>query len=327
MAKVSIHAIELRHLRYFVAAAEYGSFRKAGASIGIQQSALSRRIRDLEYHLGAALFHRHSGGVTLTFAGQQFLRRARQILRNVGEGLHDIASIGRSEHGRVKIGIYSSIASGFLAELLQRYADGHPKVQLDLIDDNPAEHVAAIRQLRIDVAFVTGERTWSGCQSARLWSERVFAVLPTSHFLAEEAEVRWEQLAEEMFIINDMAPGQEIHDYLIQSLAAFGHHPSIRTQRVGRENLLSLVALNCGITIVSEAMTAAAFPNILYRPIAGEILPFGAVWSDKNEYPALRRLLDLAMSMARLHGANSLTLPSETIEPSAAASRIPDRLQ
>lgn len=130
-----------------------------------------------------------------------------------------------------------------------------------------------------------------------------------------------------MFIINDMAPGQEIHDYLIQSLAAFGHHPSIRTQRVGRENLLSLVALNCGITIVSEAMTAAAFPNILYRPIAGEILPFGAVWSDKNENPALRRLLDLAMSMARLHGANSLTLPSETIEPSAAASRIPDRLQ
>lgn len=139
MAVERTHAIELRHLRYFVAAAEHGSFRKASADTGIQHSAISRRIRDLEHRLGTPLFLRHSGGVCLTFAGQRFLRRARQILRNFGDGTEEIASIQRSDFGRVRIGIYSSIASGFLAELLGLYADRHPKVQIDLIEDNPAD--------------------------------------------------------------------------------------------------------------------------------------------------------------------------------------------
>lgn len=50
--------IELRHLRYFVAAAEQGSFRKAGKVLGVQKSAISRRIRDLEDRIGVTLFHR-----------------------------------------------------------------------------------------------------------------------------------------------------------------------------------------------------------------------------------------------------------------------------
>lgn len=327
MTKLLTNAVELRHLRYFVAAAEYGSFRKAGAAIGVHQPALSRRIRDLEHHLGAALFHRHSSGVSLTFAGQRFLRRARQILRSVGDGMHDIAAIGRSEHGRVKVGIYSSIASGFLADLLRRYSDLHPEVQMDLIDDDPAEHIAAIRQLRIDTAFVTGERTWRDCVSVPLWSERVFAVLPVEHQLTAETELRWHQLSEEKFIVNEAPPGQEIHDYLVQNLATLGHHPLIRVQHVGRENLLPLVALNRGLTVVSEAMTAAQFPGIVYRPIAGEILPFSAVWSPKNDNPALRRLLDLARSMVGSSDANILTLQASQIELSAEPSQNLDQLQ
>lgn len=321
MAKLLTYAVELRHLRYFVAVAEYGSFRKAGTAIRIQQSALSRRIRDLEYHLGATLFHRHSGGVSLTFAGQRFLRRARQILRDVGDGVQDVAAIGRSEHGRVRIGIYSSIASGFLAELLRRYADRHSKVQVDLIDDNPAEHAADIRQLRLDAAFVTGERDWPDCETVPLWSERVFAVLPEDHYLAEQDEVGWHQLAQEKFIVNEAAPGQEIHDYLVQRLAAFGHHPEIRVQRVGRENLLPLVALNRGLTVVSEAMTAAQFPGISYRPISGEILPFSALWSSRNDNPALIKLLDLARSMASSYKVSVVTQPFSQIEGNAAPSR------
>lgn len=70
-------SIELRHLRYFIVAAEHGSFRKAGAARGVQESAISRCVRDLEDELGASLFNRYNGGVRLTFAGERFLRRAR----------------------------------------------------------------------------------------------------------------------------------------------------------------------------------------------------------------------------------------------------------
>ncbi|MDK8875494.1 LysR family transcriptional regulator [Paracoccus sp. SSJ] len=286
--------IEFRHLRYFVASAEHGSFRKAGAAIGVQESAISRRVRDLEDRLGASLFHRHNAGVCLTFAGRRFLRRARQIIRNLGEGANDIAAAGRAENGCVRIGIYSSIASGFLAELLHSYGRRHGDVRIELVDGNPDEHVAAIRQFRLDVAFLTGDRDWPACDRAHLWCERVFVVLPDQHPLAARAELTWPDLAEEPFIVSEAAPGQEIHDHLVRELAALGRHPEIQVQSVGRDNLLPLVAIGRGLTLVSEAMTVALLPGITYRPITDEILPFSAVWSPINDNPAFRRFLSMA---------------------------------
>lgn len=290
--------VELRHLRYFVAAVEHGSFRKAGAALGLSQSAISRCIADLEDRIGASLFHRHPWGVSQTYAGQRFLMRARRAIRTVGEGAHDVASVGRSEEGRIRIGIYSSIASGFLAELLSSYGRRHGKVRIDMIDENPAEHIAAIRQLSLDVAFIAGTRDWPDCERASLWSERVFVVLPDSHALADREELVWCDLANEAFIVSESAPGQEIHDYLVRRLADLGWHPEIQVQHVGRDNLIQLVALGRGLTLVNEAMTAAQFPRVTYRPIMGEVLPFSAIWSANNDNPAFRRFLSLAKAKA-----------------------------
>jgi DNA-binding transcriptional LysR family regulator len=117
--------IELRHINYFVVASEQGSFRKAATLLSIQESAVSRRIRDLEDQLGASLFQRHSGGVCLTQAGQRFLRRARIALQQIEDGVNDVAAIGRSEEGIIKVGIFSSLASGFLFELLKEFDRKH----------------------------------------------------------------------------------------------------------------------------------------------------------------------------------------------------------
>lgn len=290
--------VELRHLRYFVAVVEHGSFRKAGAAVGRSQAAISRSIAKLEDEIGASLFHRHTWGVSQTYAGQQFLVHARRVIRTVGEGAREVASAGRSEKGRVRIGIYSSIASGFLAELLEVYGRRHSAVRIEVADGNPAEHVAAIRQLNLDVAFITGTRDWPDCERVLLWSERVFVVLPDHHALANREEVVWRDLADESFIVSETAPGQEIYDHLVRRLADLGRHPEIQVQYVGRDNLVPLVALGRGLTLVSEAITVAQFPGVVYRPILGEVLPFSAVWSASNDNPAFRRFLSLAKAMA-----------------------------
>lgn len=290
--------LELRHLRYFVAVVEHGSFRKAGAAVGRSQAAISRSIAKLEDEIGASLFHRHTWGVSQTYAGQRFLVHARRVIRTVGEGAREVASAGRSEKGRVRIGIYSSIASGFLAELLEVYGRRHSAVRIEVADGNPAEHVAAIRQLNLDVAFITGTRDWPDCERVLLWSERVFVVLPDHHALANREEVVWRDLADESFIVSETAPGQEIYDHLVRRLADLGRHPEIQVQYVGRDNLVPLVALGRGLTLVSEAITVAQFPGVVYRPILGEVLPFSAVWSASNDNPAFRRFLSLAKAMA-----------------------------
>ncbi|EKE68196.1 LysR family transcriptional regulator [Celeribacter baekdonensis B30] len=197
----------------------------------------------------------------------------------------------------LRIGIYSSIASGFLAELLRTYGCQHGDIRIELVDGNPSEHIAAIRQLRIDVAFVTGTRDWPDCERTHLWSERVYVVLPDHHALVARKELKWQDLIEEPFVVSETAPGQEIHDHLIRELANLGQHPDVQVQSVGRDNLLSLVAMGRGLTLVSEAMTVARFPGIAYRPICNEVLPFSAIWSRENDNPAFRRLLSLAKAM------------------------------
>ena len=316
---------ELRHLRYFVAAAEHGSFRKAGSSLNTRESAISRRIRDLEDQLGASLFQRHSAGVSLTLAGQRFLHRARAALRHIDEGSKDVAAIGRSDEGCIKVGILSSLASGFLLELLKAYGKDHPSISVELIDGNPTEHVAAVRQFQLDVAFITGTTTWDECETEHLWSERVFAVLPSEHRLTAKEHLHWHDLVGENFIVSDAPPGPTVYDHLVQRLADLTYHPEIHAQYVGRDVLLSMVALGRGLTLTSEATTGAQIPGIAYRPIAGELLPFSAIWSPRNDNPACRRLLSLARSMVRSDKAlfssptsatKSRVEPSQTPDPS-----------
>lgn len=288
--------VRLRQLRYFVAAADHGSFRKAATALSIQESSISRRIRDLEDDLGASLFQRSSGGVRLTVAGQEFMRNARNALRQIDIGVTKVASIGRAEEGVVRLGIFSSLASGFLFDLLSAFGKQLPNVRVDLIDGNPAEHVAAVRNLELDATFVTGTGPWDGCETERLWSERVFVVLPTDHRLADKADLAWSDIGAERFIVSDAAPGQEIHDYLVANLAGLGRHLDIQFQKVGRDNLLSLVAVGRGLTLTSEATVGAQFPGIVFRLLVGEVLPFSVVWSARNDNPASRRLLSMARS-------------------------------
>ncbi|WP_114389627.1 LysR family transcriptional regulator [Notoacmeibacter marinus] len=294
--------IELRHLRYVVAASRCGSFRRAAVSLGIEQSAISRRIRDLEDELGASLFNRHSSGVILTHAGKKFVRHARQALSEVSCAAADVGPIGRGEEGAVRIGIFSSLASGFLAQMLRSYSDRYGDVRIDIAEGSPSDHISAVRQHKLDVAFVTGAPSLSDCDAAQFWTERVFVVLPDAHPLAERKSIRWEDLHAETFILSEGDPGPEIHDFLIKHLADLGIHPSIERHRVGRDNLMQIVSFGRGITLTSESTVATQFPGVVYRRLEGETLPFCAVWSPNNDNPAWRRMLSLARLTARRNG-------------------------
>lgn len=315
-----LSSIELRHLRYFLAAAEHGSFRKAGIALAVQESAISRRVRDLEDRLGASLFLRHNGGVKLTMAGQNFLDQTRAAMKHLGDGVIDVGAIGRSESGHLKVGIFSSLSSGFLYELFQAYDADRKSVCIEFSDGHPTEHIAAVRMHQIDVAFVTGTAQHAGCEAAHLWSEQVFAVLPSSHHLAGRSSLVWSDLIGQTFIVSEQAPGREIHDYLLKRLSNLGRYPEVHRQNVGRDNLMSLVAIGLGLTLTSEATTSTSFHGLVYRPIEGETLPFSAVWSPMNDNPALRRLL----SMARTRRSIGHPVRTPTLLQGGELSRTPD---
>jgi DNA-binding transcriptional LysR family regulator len=290
--------VELRHLRYVIAAAEHGSFRRAARVLGVRESAVSRRIRDLEEELGSSLFIRQPSGVVLTYAGKRFVRQARRVLAQVEDAAKDVGAIGRGENGVVRIGLFSSLAAGFLAELIQAYDADHAGVRLDFVEGGPEDHVPAIRQHRLDIAFLIGAPAAEGCDIAHLWNERVYVAMQETDTLATEDEVVWQDLRDRHFVVSEAAPGPEFRDYLVKHFAELGHRPNIQLQAVYRDNLMQLVASGQGLTLTSEATIATQFPGVAYRPLAGEILPFCAIWSPRNDNPAFRRLLSLAKSLS-----------------------------
>jgi DNA-binding transcriptional LysR family regulator len=73
-------SVESRDLRWAIVASQHRSLRQAAEFLNVRQSTLSRRLRDLEHELGAALFDRTNGGTHLTLEGQEFLEAARRIV-------------------------------------------------------------------------------------------------------------------------------------------------------------------------------------------------------------------------------------------------------
>ena len=285
---------ELRHLRYLLATADLGGIRRAARSLSVEPSTISRGIRDLEDNIGAALFIRGYGGVTLTHAGELFIRRMRRVMSELTHATKDVGVIGRGQEGVIRIGLISSIASGFIAELLDAYAVHHAGVRIEYVEGGVIDHVPAVQQHRLDVAFLTGIPAAEGCELAHLWNERVFAVMSARHELAEKEEIAWTDLRNLEFIVSEAAPGPEIHDYLVKHLAELGNRPSVQQHAVYRDTLMQIVANGQGLTLTSEATVATQFPGVVYRPLAGESLPFCAVWSPRNDNPAFRRFLSLA---------------------------------
>ncbi|RWX12885.1 LysR family transcriptional regulator [Rhizobium leguminosarum] len=287
-------SIEMRHLRYVVAAAEHGSFRRAARALGVQASAVSRRIADLEDEIGATLFVRCAGGVALTFAGQRFIRRAGTALRQVSEAEVEVGTVGRGAEGIVRIGLFVSLASGFVADLIQAFAEAHPRVRLDFVDGGHAEHVAAIRQNRLDIAFMAGAILVEDCESAHLSNERIYVVMPQHDELAAKHEIEWRDLRDREFIVGTVQPGPDMYRCLVAYLSRAGHAPNVRQQAVQRDTLIQLIARGNALTLTAESSLGAEFSGVVYRAIANEVIPLQAIWSVSNSNPPFRRLLSLA---------------------------------
>lgn len=290
--------MHIRHLRYFVVAAEQGSFRKAADLLKVQASSVSRAIRDLEDGIGASLFHRCCHGVMLTEAGKGFLLSAQQVLSSLERERRAVALLACGKHGRIHIGVSSALSSRFLIDLLGAFASKHREVQLDFIDGPPERHVAWIRQGRLDIAFHPGMIEWVECDTAHLWSERVFIILPVHHRLSIRRHIRWSDLTSEVLIVNDSGIGGLFHEQVLHRAADLGHGATICERAVERETLLALVVLGHGVCFATESMARTPIPGLISRPLRQETIGFSAVWSPRNDNPALRRLLSLARKMA-----------------------------
>lgn len=290
----------LRQLHYLAVAAQAGSFRRAAELCEVDQSNVSRALKQLEDHLGVSLFERTRCGVRLTPAGELFLTEVSPALEQFESARRSARAMRRAETGVVRIGILTSLAGGFLRQLVEAYTERHPRVRIDLRDGGRRDHIAAVRSKRLDAAIITGSGLVPGCETRELWRERVHVALWTGHPLAERSKLDWPDIKGAQFIVSRSEPGPEVHDYIVRRSADYSTYPNIEDKMALQETLMNLVSLGQGITLVSAAWTAVNVPGLVLRPLTdrADIVPFSVVWSATNDNPAFLSFLQTAQLLA-----------------------------
>ena len=292
--------VDLVSITQALVVAEHLSFSAAANALGVRQSGVSKRVRMLEENLGVALFERRPRGVRTTLAGDMFLDHARAIILQLDNAVASARQAGRGERGLLRIGVFTSLAGGFLRELLQEFRRAHPDVHVDVRAGGRRVHIADVRRHALDVVIATGNGEVAGCDTAELWQERVHVALPADHRLADHTVLHWNDIGDEHFIVTEDPPGSEVHDYVVRRVTDYSNYPAVERRGVDQEMLMSMVGMGFGISLVSEGWIALGIPGVVMRPLVEEadIVPFSAIWSPDNDNPVLRRFISAAHVMA-----------------------------
>src|SRR6476646_10206813 len=138
---MSVHmAMDLRHLRYFIAVAEEGHVTRAAERLGMQQPPLSQLIKAIERELDVQLFRRKPRGVELTDAGRAFLDNARNVFAQIERASEQAQRAARGEQGEISLGISSTAHfCPLVPRVIRAFRDTFPQVLVRLQEGGTGE--------------------------------------------------------------------------------------------------------------------------------------------------------------------------------------------
>jgi DNA-binding transcriptional LysR family regulator len=248
--------VELRHLRYFVAAAETENVSRAALKLHVSQPALSRQIRDLEDEIGFCLLERTAKSVRLTQAGRAFLSDARALLQQADEVVKKARAIAGAESTELKVGYSPAATARILPAILRAYQRVTSKAQVKLHDWSNEENVAGLRDGRLHLAFVVRpprEASLEGIRFEELVRERICLAVPPHHAFATRRSVSLADAASEPFIGLTREEYPDYHSFLSVIFGSLKTKPQLIEEHDSISGVMSSVEAGIGIAIGAEA--------------------------------------------------------------------------
>lgn len=289
--------IEIRQLRYAVTTADAQSFSRAAAALNVKQITLSRRVKQLEDRLGVKLFDRSTRGAEITENGRPFIEQARRIVTDVDNLRTTARNVSYGLQGRIAVGYCSPLMAGNLRLAISDYLTKFEDVQFDGVEAGLEKLFQGLQSHTLDVAVAPIGLGEDGIMSRRIWSERLFAVLPGDHALAEREPLYWQDLRREVFVVPAGGLGPIFGNLIAARLTEQGKRPNIIVQDTSLESVLSMVVAKRYISIATEASQGVAWTDLrfheIHDPTGPARLEYALYWRKDNENPALQRFFKL----------------------------------
>jgi LysR family transcriptional regulator, hca operon transcriptional activator len=280
--------MELRHLRYLVAAAETGSVTAAAQQIHTSQPSLSRQIRDLEHQVGVELLARSVSGVEPTAAGKAFLDHARLALMHVDAAVETARSAAQPARKKTfAIGFQTGHEMNWLSPAMHVLHDELKNIDVTVCSDYSPDLAEALARGRLDLAFLRVEPGYD-LEYRVVDREPLIVLIPSDHRLTARSAVSPHDLVGEIFIggSNKASVLRTVtENYLLRSGL------DIKLDH-GVDNLamaISLVASTRGVALMPAYARNLLPPSVVSRPLQGDTptIDVAVGYSKSNTSPIL----------------------------------------
>jgi LysR family hca operon transcriptional activator len=285
-------AMELRHLRYFVAVVEEGSLTTAAEKrLHTSQPSLSRQMRDLEDEVGADLLSRSVHGVELTAAGKAFLDHARLALAQVNAAVEAARRAAQPGKQTFAIGFQTGHEMTWLPRAMHVLRDELKNIQVTVSSDYSPDLAEALVRGRLDLAFLRVEPGYDLGYHV-VDREPLIVLMRSDHRLTAKQTIHPREFVGEIFIggANKAAVLRAVtEDYLRRSGIDIKFDHGVDNMAMA----MSLVISTRGLALMPAYARNLLPPSVVSRPLEGEApaIDIAVGYSASNTSPILKLFL------------------------------------
>lgn len=258
-------AINMRHLRAFVAVARESSFTRAAERLLLSQSALTVTVHQLEEHLGVALFNRTTRQVVLTVDGESLLAGAERIVGDFDRTLTEVSEAAKLRRGRVSIAVLPSLATRLMPSVVRKLHEIYPEVRITLRDDNGRGVHRQVLDHDVEFGISNIWRNYPELEFTPLTADRFGLVCRCDDPLAsEDGPYNWASIDQKRLFV--MAADTGFYTALQSTPEFVNRCPTPAGEVLTMVTMLDMVRAGLGITLLPElARPAAVESKLIFR--------------------------------------------------------------
>ena len=272
----------------FKTVADIGSFQKAADILGLTPSAISHAISSMENELGFSLLTRSKSGITLTNYGEHLLPYVNAVLNSDESLKQAIADVNGLKQGKVKIGVFSSVCTNWLPDILDSFQELYPKIKIEVFQGTYDDVSFWIKNGIVDLGFLSVSSA-KDIPIEPLYRDPLYCILPKGTFSdTSKTHVTIEDMRTHQFVTQRECTDADIQNFLKENSLNIQSHYHV----VDDLSTIALVAKGFGICL----MPALVMRDIPYEvdcypiePAAARIIGIAALNTDLMA-PAVRTM-------------------------------------
>lgn len=312
--------MDIRHLRCFVAVAEELHFARAAERLHMEQSPLSRAIKELEYNLGVQLFERTTRSTRLTWAGEVFLEDARRVFTVLDQAKANVKAAADGYRGALRVAVSDDIVPSRLATLLANCRAEEPEVEIRLCQIPFAQQVKGLRSDLYDVGFAQSDVVGDGILAEPLWRDPLVLVVPVGHPLLARKRIPLEYVLDYPLVLCHPEACEGCARQIGRVLRMVNAEPAVADHVNTHDMLLALVAAGYGIGLTNAAhIESIRHFDVVARPLAGRAVTLATYLLRPDSEPSepLRRFIGRVMAEHASSNGDAWATPHDSADPTS----------